>query len=187
MTISGLMKTRSFCLVAALAACAHWSDPAGVQGGVIRGAVYQDDAYVSTEIKVGTDTYLCLRYARLPDGEPRNTVHFTHSRDKPKRWRLQEEKLWIITRTWTPLFTDHILRFDLPELQKGKVMSGPVSEGPGAYSFVNGWGPVPTQGVFKQAYVEFPMVVHYDYLPINNDSIRLFLLSAVCTRELSRS
>lgn len=152
--------------------------PIPAVGVVACGALVKDYAYVPALNKDDPFSRLnvVLLHAGLNQGELHKTILCGSSQEKVTRWRIQQEKLWLITRGRTPFFTDQFIRVDLPELLKGRLQWGPMSKGE-PYSFVAGWGPVPNNGSLSATFLEFPLFAQYDYLPISPESVRLFLLS----------
>lgn len=153
---------------------------------IVRGAIYNDHALACVrDSKLG----VALLQARLPDGEPKKPIPYIGSTHELLQWRIHVGHLWHNTRfSREPLFTDYVHRFNLPKLlTMGVPQTGRVAHPPeNPQSIVSGWGPLGHLGMLRRGHVEFPVIVHYDYHPISEERLDLFVLcntSAIVAKD----
>jgi len=145
---------------------------ARTESALVRGSAIKDLVYVCSKTNEGKN---CLYYLSLIDGKPKETIGVAFSIEEVTRWNIRYDKLWLNSRGRAAFFTDRLFRIDFPELLEGKLKWGPVPEG-SPDSFVTGWGPIGNLGLFKATWLTFPLIAHYDYVPISPESVYLFLL-----------
>jgi hypothetical protein len=177
-----------------LAIVAPWAIVARGDESVVRGAVLGDHVFTLRKDQATAtegDT-LSLLSASLATGEVQKPIVVWYSIRQPIQWRLERKHLWTITRDWSVDRTvrsgDRVFRFDLMELLKGVRRTGriPNYSNDVAESIVVGYGPVQSLGVVADL-ATFRVKVHYDYVPVSAERLRLFVLTNTSARLVKQT
>jgi hypothetical protein len=158
----------------------------------VKGVLSGGSVYVCAVVDIGA----VLRWSTL-DGKARSTVRAdVDFLVPPCRWHLTKSHAWFNdTRGSSPsepaTMVDSIHRYELPDLLKDKPLTAPGAEEGRPYpAFMQGGTTKEdrlSETRAKIFFMGFKTNLHYDYLPVSAESIRLFVLTDIhgnfkCTR-----
>jgi hypothetical protein len=158
-----------------------------------RGAIQQGTVHVGSVNKETRFSLLSIKNGNGKTDERPLTGEF-YAGFSPNRWRIAHGQLWLIS-SYTTIFSDAIydilFRLSWSDLQKGVTRSGPEAGGNDPYhGFIGAHGSLgDTRSTSRFVLPKFKelVVLHYDYWPVSDDTVYLFLLTNLTVGEARTS